>query len=46
MLIVGDKEEKSDKVAVRGRNGKDYGQKALDKFIEEIKHEIDKKIIN
>ncbi len=46
MLIVGDKEEKSGKVAKRDRNGKDYGQVDLEEFIKAISGEIRKKIIN
>jgi threonyl-tRNA synthetase len=46
MLIVGDREEKSGKVAVRKRNGQDLGAVALEKFIEDVKKEIDKKDLN
>ena len=46
MLIVGDREEKEETVAERGRSGKDYGAQPLEKFIKDIKEEIDKKIIN
>ena len=46
MLIIGDKEEKENKVAERGRSGKDYGMLSLDEFIKNIKEEIDKKIIS
>jgi threonyl-tRNA synthetase len=45
MLIIGEKELQSNKVAVRTRNGKDLGQKDLNTFIKEIKNEIDKKRI-
>lgn len=44
MLIVGDKEVESQTVAKRGRSGKDYGQQPLEKFIENIKEEIEKKV--
>lgn len=40
MLIVGDKEEQADKVAVRRRDGKDFGAVDLEKFVEDIKKEI------
>ncbi len=46
MLIVGDKEEKSDAVSVRNRAGKDSGQEPLEKFVENIKKEIEEKIIS
>jgi len=46
MLIVGDKEEKSDAVSERGRSGKDYGVHPLEKFVEDIKKEIEEKSIN
>ncbi len=45
MLIVGDKEKRSKTVSKRGRNGKDYGQIKLDRFIKDIKKEIEEKII-
>ena len=43
MLIVGDKEESADSVSVRARNGKDTGSQSLEKFVEEIKKEIEEK---
>ena len=43
MLILGDKEKESESVAVRKRNGKDLGSQPLDKFIQEIKKEIESK---
>jgi threonyl-tRNA synthetase len=46
MLIVGDKEEKSDAVSERGRSGKDYGVHPLEKFVEDIKKKIEEKSIN
>jgi threonyl-tRNA synthetase len=46
MLIVGDKEAENGTVAERGRSGKDFGAVPLDKFIKEIREEIDKKVIN
>ena len=46
MLIIGDREEKEGTVSERGRSGRDYGAHPLDKFIKDIKEEIDKKIIN
>ena len=45
MLIVGAKEERAGTVSVRGRNGTDHGQIPLSKFIEDIKKEIDGKVI-
>jgi threonyl-tRNA synthetase len=46
MLIVGDKEEKSDSVAARSRSGKDYGSQPLELFVQNIKKEISEKTIN
>src|SRR4030042_5287876 len=46
MLVLGDKEENNQTVAVRGRSGKDYGQINLEEFINNIRKEIDDKIIN
>lgn len=46
MLIVGDREEKEGAVSKRERSGKDYGPQKLEKFISDIKEEIEKKIIN
>src|SRR5258708_80521 len=43
MLIIGDKEEKADKIAVRARDGKDLGQLALNDFREKIEREIENK---
>ncbi len=43
MIILGDKEEKENKVAIRKRNGEDLGQMDLSKFIEKIKVEIESK---
>jgi len=45
MLIVGDREEKEEKVAVRKRNGEDLGAKKLDEFISSIKKEVQDKSI-
>ncbi len=45
MLVVGDEEEKSERVAVRSRDRGDLGKMPLQKFLEEIKMEIgDKKL--
>jgi len=44
ILVVGDKEEKNDSVAVRERGKGDLGAMKLKKFIEKIKKEIDGKI--
>jgi threonyl-tRNA synthetase len=46
MLIVGDKEVQNETVAERDRSGKDYGPQPLEKFIKDIRKEIDEKIIN
>jgi len=46
MLIVGDKEEKSKKVAVRLRTEKDLGQMGLGKFIVKVKDKIETKALN
>lgn len=46
MLILGDKEIENKTVAERGRSGKDYGPQKLEKFISDIRKEIDDKIIN
>ena len=46
MLIVGDKEEKSKKVAVRVRDGKDLGQMSPNKLVERIKGKINSKSLD
>jgi len=46
MLIVGDKEESKNQVAVRLRNGKDLGQYSLAEAISEIKIKIEDKIVD
>ncbi len=43
MIIIGDKEEKAKKVAVRLRTEKDLGQKDLQEFIKAIKANIENK---
>src|SRR5260221_10837925 len=43
MVVIGDKEEKEKKIAVRTRDGKDLGQMELDKFILKVKEEIESK---
>jgi threonyl-tRNA synthetase len=43
LIIVGEKEAKSKKIAVRTREGKDLGAMPLKKFAEKIKAEIEKK---
>lgn len=40
MVVVGDKEEKSKKIAVRSRSGTDLGQMDLQKFLDDIKVKI------
>ena len=46
MLIVGDKEESGGTVSKRDRGGKDYGPQKLEKFILELKKEIDEKVLD
>ncbi len=46
MLIVGDKEQEAEKVAVRKRDGKDLGATSLEKFVEDTKREISEKRVN
>jgi threonyl-tRNA synthetase len=46
MLIVGDKEAENGTVSERGRSGKDFGPQPLEKFIDDIRKEIDEKFIN
>lgn len=43
MLIIGDQEEKENKVRERGRSGKDNGLINLDQFIKNLKSEIESK---
>ena len=43
MLILGGKEEQGASVAVRKRSGKDLGAVPLNKFVSEIKGEIESK---
>jgi len=46
MLIVGDNEMKDRTVSQRGRSGKDFGAFPLERFIKDIRKEIDEKVIN
>ena len=46
MIIVGEKEEKDNKISVRSRSGKDLGIMDLDKFIKDLGQEINEKKIN
>ena len=46
MLIIGDKEEKSKKVAVRLRTEKDLGQMSFSNFIVKVKDKIETKALN
>src|SRR5258708_7737017 len=46
MLIIGDKEEKAGKIAVRSRDGKDLGQIEIEDFIKRIREEIETKAIS
>ncbi|MDP3966252.1 MAG: threonine--tRNA ligase, partial [archaeon] len=41
MLIIGDREEKEEKIAVRTRDGKDLGAMSLEEFAKKIKDEIE-----
>lgn len=43
MLIVGAKEEKEEKVAIRTRQGEDLGMQKIDEFIAKVKSEIESK---
>ena len=43
MIIVGDREEKEDKIAVRTRTGQDLGALPIQEFIDKINHEIESK---
>jgi threonyl-tRNA synthetase len=45
MFILGDREEKSKKIAVRKRTGEDLGSKDLEDFIKSLKKEIEEKVI-
>jgi threonyl-tRNA synthetase len=44
MVIVGDKEEKENKVAVRNRNGKDNGLQTIESLIEDLNNKIKQKL--
>ena len=46
MIIVGEKEEKDNKISIRSRSGKDLGVMDLDKFIRDLGQEINEKKIN
>ena len=46
MLVVGDREEKENKVAVRLRTGKDLGQMSLDNFLNRLKEKINNKSLD
>lgn len=46
LLVIGDKEAKSESVAVRHRSGKDLGVVKLDAFIQNLLSEIESKAIN
>jgi threonyl-tRNA synthetase len=43
MLIVGDREEKENKVAIRTRGGEDLGEMSIGEFKNRIKEEIERK---
>lgn len=45
LVIVGDKEQKAHTIAIRGRDGKDYGKKSIEQFITFVRLEIDEKKI-
>jgi threonyl-tRNA synthetase len=44
ILVIGEREAKSNTVAVRKRGEGDKGSKKLEEFIEQIRGEIDKKV--
>ncbi len=44
MLVVGDREEADQKVAVRSRDGKDLGVTSINEFLEKVKLEIESKL--
>ncbi len=46
MLIIGDKEQEANKVAVRLRNGKDLGQIELDNLVEIVKDKVKNKSLD
>lgn len=46
MLVVGDREEKSNSASVRKRDGTDQGSVNLKDFIKSLKQEIEEKVIN
>lgn len=46
ILVIGGREEKEGKVAVRTREGKDLGPQNLDEFISKIKMEIESKSVS
>lgn len=46
MLIIGDKEEKEKTISIRKRNGKSLENNNLDKFIIDIKKEIEERLIS
>lgn len=46
MFIVGDREAETKAVAIRKRDGKDFGTQNLEEFIQTLRKEIDEKIID
>ncbi len=40
MLVIGDKEQEAGKVAIRSRNGKDFGAQPVEEFLKTISQEI------
>ena len=46
MVIIGEREEKTKKIAVRERSGKNLGPLDLDVFISEIKMKIETRSLN
>lgn len=44
MIIVGDREEKEDRIAVRTKTSQDLGALPIQEFIDKINHEIESKI--
>ena len=46
MLIVGDRDEKENKISIRKRNGGDLGSQDLKDFVTSVKKEIQEKVVN
>ena len=46
MIILGGREAEQNTISVRQRDGQDLGSMALEKFLENILQQIDKKSLN